>query len=666
MKLLMIIWCACIASLQILVAEEPQLILPKTKVIHPLGWYSAQQQLWADEVKRHRKDPKTWLNYYAASRYAGMGDSELDLIVSNMAGDAAHSFEFALVKGWHLGNTLEGFKQIALAYNLQPQNASTYASMLLFSDIENDRSERAQFSQKLLASGLLSSSLLHYSYNVLMSVEQGGVLITEGENTAVPLYVLQDVFDVREDVKVVQLELLTTAELRTKILSNHRLLLNDGVASATNNTQAIAIQLPIQNPSYKFFYGLTLTQDNVSSIREQLYVVGLASQKSSERLDNLKVIQRNIESRFLLDYLTVDFNGESEFASGRVLSANYLVPMLMLHEFYREKNEMERANDLYLLIQKIAIQSGKEQLVNNYLAGKQAQVPYFPHQLDLKEIEGIFKKVKDNVYAQEYEVTNVQYNTFLNYLHINGQDGLYSKFNFDLSRYEEPALSFMKTYTANRVATKKDKYFTRYPAVNISYESAVAYCEWLTDQYNKQAGRKYKKVKFRLPSIKEWQIAALGYAKVQTWELDENNVEVGIPKNATDELTKDHRTIPVKGNDILYPWYRSFNYRNKVLNSRGCSLGNFKFPDDQKPCLPAKMISVDGFVMMSMVQAYFPNDIGLYDVVGNVSEMTEEKGKSCGGSWNHVPEESTIRSVNNYDRPDPAVGFRVFMEVLEQ
>jgi hypothetical protein len=397
-----------------------------------------------------------------------------------------------------------------------------------------------------------------------------------------------------------------------------------------------------------------------------LYVVGLASEMSKDRMDNLKVIRKNIETKFLLDYISVDFNGESEFAAGKVLSANYLVPMLMLHEYYTSENQIEKANELNVLIQRIALQSGKEQLVNNFLQGKALQIPYFTHQLNFKEIEGIFKKVKDNIYAQEYEVTNAQYNAFLSYLQEHSQEALYQKFAFDLSDYTEPARSFMKTYTANRIATKKDKYFTRYPAVNISYDGAVAYCEWLTDQYNQQPDRKYGKVKFRLPSVNEWQIAALGYDKVQSWVLDENNVDVGIPKNKTDELTKDTRTVPVKDNDILYPWYKSYNYRNKVLNSRGCSLGNFKFPDTQKPCQPSKMITVDGFVMMSMVQAYFPNGIGLYDVVGNVAEMTNEKGKACGGSWNHVPEESTIRSINTYDKPDPAVGFRVFMEVLEQ
>jgi hypothetical protein len=46
--------------------------------------------------------------------------------------------------------------------------------------------------------------------------------------------------------------------------------------------------------------------------------------------------------------------------------------------------------------------------------------------------------------------------------------------------------------------------------------------------------------------------------------------------------------------------------------------------------------------------------------------MIDEKGKACGGSWNHVPEESTIISVNEYKGPDSSIGFRVFMEVVEQ
>ena len=63
--------------------------------------------------------------------------------------------------------------------------------------------------------------------------------------------------------------------------------------------------------------------------------------------------------------------------------------------------------------------------------------------------------------------------------------------------------------------------------------------------------------------------------------------------------------------------------------------------------------------------SYFANDVGLFDVVGNVAEMVNEKGSACGGSWNHSPDESTIRSIHRYDKPDASIGFRVFMEIVE-
>jgi hypothetical protein len=74
----------------------------------------------------------------------------------------------------------------------------------------------------------------------------------------------------------------------------------------------------------------------------------------------------------------------------------------------------------------------------------------------------------------------------------------------------------------------------------------------------------------------------------------------------------------------------------------------------------------DGWTMQALVETYFPNNMGLSDMVGNVAEMIDEKGKACGGSWNDLPENSTVHSVKNYSGPDETVGFRVFMEVIEQ
>ncbi|HYC86854.1 MAG TPA: SUMF1/EgtB/PvdO family nonheme iron enzyme, partial [Chryseosolibacter sp.] len=440
------------------------------------------------------------------------------------------------------------------------------------------------------------------------------------------------------------------------------------LSSDVDSKRSLCERLPAENPRHKFYYSLTLGQQNISGIKDQLYVVGLASHISKDRIDNIARIRENLENRFLLDNLTVDFSGESEFAAGRVLSANYLVPMLLLYEHYGKTGDTEKMKRWEPLITRLAEEKGKTTLVKNFLGREKTEAtPFVAAGLDAGYIEGHLRIIKGNIYAYDMEVTNAEYNKFLNFLLENQRNSIYETSKFDLSQYTEPAYTYMRTYHANTVVTKKNKYFTQYPAVNIPFDGAQAYCDWLTEQYNNLAGRKFKKVKFRLPTVNEWQIAALGYKKFQSWNIRENNVELAIPENSEDELCKGCpvKTFSFEESGILYPWYGAYNYRHKALNKRGCALGNFKFPETHPVCRP-QMPTPDGWTLMAPVGAYFPNNIGLYDVVGNVAEMTAEKGKACGGSWNHTPEESTILSINEYKGPDSAIGFRPFMEVIEK
>ncbi len=229
-----------------------------------------------------------------------------------------------------------------------------------------------------------------------------------------------------------------------------------------------------------------------------------------------------------------------------------------------------------------------------------------------------------------------------------------SIFDFSFKGYHYPQVESKET--------KYNKGYGDYPIVNISYEAALAYCEWFSDLYNTTKGKKkFRQVKFRLPKLKEYQMAALGYKKFQAWELDENLVEVRMPSDSATEKGIGNHLI-IKASDIDYPWYGSYNYRRKTQNKRNCWMGNFKVPANSIPCEVRKEAG-DGFLFTAPVAMYFPNGMGLYDVVGNAAEMIDEKGKACGGSWDHLPEESTIRSVNSYSGPNGAVGFRVFMEV---
>jgi len=70
--------------------------------------------------------------------------------------------------------------------------------------------------------------------------------------------------------------------------------------------------------------------------------------------------EKTWRKKFLLDYLRVDFNGESEDATGKVLSANYLLPLILLYESYQKEGKREQATALRQFIERIARDSEKK------------------------------------------------------------------------------------------------------------------------------------------------------------------------------------------------------------------------------------------------------------------------------------------------------------------
>jgi len=114
--------------------------------------------------------------------------------------------------------------------------------------------------------------------------------------------------------------------------------------------------------------------------------------------------------------------------------------------------------------------------------------------------------------------------------------------------------------------------FANYPVVGVTWEQAQAFCQWRTrlfNNVNKIGGQDY-----RLPTEAEWEYAARGGRKM-----------------------------------ALYPW--GGNY---VRDKKGCFLANFK---------PMRGSYTDDMGATTMkVASYPPNNFGLYDMAGNVSEWT--------------------------------------------
>jgi formylglycine-generating enzyme required for sulfatase activity len=313
-----------------------------------------------------------------------------------------------------------------------------------------------------------------------------------------------------------------------------------------------------------------------------------------------------------------------------------------------------------------------EHILLNEFATVLEPVTIVHRQLDLRDVDRNARVIRDNLYAMGSEVTNIEYYTFLSWLEDYGKGDLKKKCDFNLDGYPTSVKEFYQRYhqpgdpRSDHKRNRRDSVtsYNSYPAVNVSYEGAVEYCKWLTERYNENTKKKrFKKVLFRLPTLNEWQIAALGDPKFQSWQLFDNMVEVIVAKDTMNVFKGERKKMKVD-DTILYPWFKVYFMRSRVYNQFGCYLGNFKIDVDRN--CPSRARAYDGWTMMARTESYFPNDMGLYDVCGNVAEMIDEKGRACGGSWKELPEEGTIQSVKTYYGPDETVGFRVFMEVIEK
>ncbi len=114
-----------------------------------------------------------------------------------------------------------------------------------------------------------------------------------------------------------------------------------------------------------------------------------------------------------------------------------------------------------------------------------------------------------------------------------------------------------------------------FPVVGITWEQAQAFCNWRNKIYH-DASKLPRAQEYRLPTEAEWEYAARGGR---------------------------HNTA--------YPWGGPY-----IRDAKGCFMANFK---------PMRgNYTEDGYLIPSTVGTYDPNDYGLYDMAGNVSEWTDD------------------------------------------
>lgn len=247
----------------------------------------------------------------------------------------------------------------------------------------------------------------------------------------------------------------------------------------------------------------------------------------------------------------------------------------------------------------------------------------------------------DSFYISKYEVSNGQYLEFVNDLRKK-DTSLYNRMLpdtlvwRDVNMSREPLVEYYFRHPA----------FSRYPVVGISYEQALAYCNWIGERYMKEEKRKFKHVEFSLPSTEEWTFAANGGLEQTTFPWEGYSMQ-----NKKGEWMAQFRVIPQHG---------------IVLETIAVQTFDGKIKDEKLLIASGWESAMDNPDMVVPVNSFLPNGYGLHNMAGNAEEFVLEKGISKGGSWsdtgyylqNNVEEHFDTTYAASAER-----GFRFVMKI---
>ncbi len=229
-------------------------------------------------------------------------------------------------------------------------------------------------------------------------------------------------------------------------------------------------------------------------------------------------------------------------------------------------------------------------------------------------------------YLSKFEISNFKYAEFLKDMEALDNQDILQKIKVNGNLWE--ILSNSEAYS---VHYHTHPAYEGYPVVNITHEAALLWCKWATEKANQEWGDDYD-FTFRLPTRNEWMHAA-----------------------------NDGRTR------MKYSWGGPM-----LTNAKGCRLCNFNIlgaenihynkQSGEYEIIPEQQggafIQNSSFDITAPVMSYAPTNSGLYNLNGNVAEMTSEDGMSVGGSWKSTGYDVRNVSIENYDSAGPTIGFR--------
>lgn len=314
---------------------------------HDSAWYAAQVKAWEKEVRREPRSETAWQNLFDATRYACMFNGEdygpAQQIVERMKRKIPGTFTYHYCR-FRASMGDEPDRDMERAIELGEDNIDAYDAFIGYLWRTGQFSRMYGFGRRYFESGWFSPNLLQYAYNQLAGLPEGAIFIGNGDSELIPKVVLQGGLNKHRDKVIVPLSFLNSTDYVDSLCARLGIQapkINPAPANWDEAADSVVRYL-IEKSGRPVYFAPTIGTERLKAFSDRLYSEGLVLRYSATPYDNLAVMKRNVEQRYLLDYLRVNFVPQKEWVSAGYLQLNYVVALQPLLRFYRESGDSAR------------------------------------------------------------------------------------------------------------------------------------------------------------------------------------------------------------------------------------------------------------------------------------------------------------------------------------
>ena len=323
-------------------------------------WYTKQKEAWKEATKQNPQDETAWLNYYNAARYMGwFGNSSDSLareVIREMSQAIPDTYTYnycayrAILGGHGIDTDSEKYAEAALSMLPDDMQFFDYDQWVCYLAMKGDETRMGQIAERYFNSGIYSENMLRYNYNELAGMDEGGIIIANGDASIIPKWLIQKGMGQHRDKTIVCASFLAVKEYRQWLSKKLGVTFPEwesGDYASYDAYEQALLQTIIDKYGSKVYFSTTTSSETMEPWRDKLYNEGLTLKYSKKPYDNMAVKRHNVEERYMLEYLLVSFH--PEWTAGQRLSANYAVLLADLLPYYA-KHDSRRYNWLMRLL----------------------------------------------------------------------------------------------------------------------------------------------------------------------------------------------------------------------------------------------------------------------------------------------------------------------------